>query len=248
MQQVTTSGTTRDNEWQRMTTSGNEWQQVTTNDNEWQRMTASGHFDWFSFFLIKEEPTTMHPKETLLTLKRILKRGYWSKDRNKPLKRNINRRNQVSRNFSCLRYIQLYTFQKIVWHKISRFRQPWQVFIWDSPWIVIKVRDDDDTRRGHHTTHSDVTTRLGHHQGRGCRPYLLCCFACCHWSLSFMAFVTFSGHRLLSSKMPTGICSVWVKRPLYSMALRNCLMQICMLHVCCVTIVVNFDPGGDPTV
>ena len=35
-QRVTTSGTTSDNEWQRVTTSG------TTSDNEWQRMTTSG--------------------------------------------------------------------------------------------------------------------------------------------------------------------------------------------------------------
>ena len=155
MQQLTTSGTTRDNEWQRMTTSDNEWQRVTTNDNEWQRKTTKDNkwqrvtkndSEWslwliFLFFLIKEEPTTLHPKETLLTLKRILKRDYWSKDKNKPLRRNINRRNQVSKHFSCLWYIQLYTFQKIVWHKISRFRQPWQLFIWDSPWIVIRVRE-----------------------------------------------------------------------------------------------------------
>ena len=54
---MTTSGTTSDNEWQRVTTNGNEWynkwqqmtmndsewqqvaQRVTTNDNEWQQMT-----------------------------------------------------------------------------------------------------------------------------------------------------------------------------------------------------------------
>ena len=51
---VTTSGTTTDNEWQRViqwvttsgTTSDSEWQQMTksgiTSDNEWQRVTASG--------------------------------------------------------------------------------------------------------------------------------------------------------------------------------------------------------------
>ena len=161
-QRITTSGATidnewynkrqrvtaNDNEWQWMTTSDNKWQRVTTKDNERQQMTTSDK-EWqrvvtltdFPFFLIKEEPTTLHPKETLLTLKRILKRDYWSKDKNKPLRRNINRRNQVSKHFSCLWYIQLYTFQKIVWHKISRFRQPWQLFIWDSPWIVIRVRE-----------------------------------------------------------------------------------------------------------
>ena len=137
-QRVVQRETTSDNEWQRVTTKDNEWQQMTTSDKEWQRVVILADFP---FFWIKEELTTMHPKETLLTLKRILKRDYWSKDRNKPLRRNINRRNQVSRHFSCLWYIQLYTFQKIVWHKIRRFRQPWQVFIWDSPWIVIRVRE-----------------------------------------------------------------------------------------------------------
>ena len=41
-QLVTTSGTTSDNEWQRVTTNGNEWQRMTTsgtvNDNEGQRV------------------------------------------------------------------------------------------------------------------------------------------------------------------------------------------------------------------
>ena len=34
VQQVTISGTTDDNEWQRMTMSDSEWQRVTKNDNE----------------------------------------------------------------------------------------------------------------------------------------------------------------------------------------------------------------------
>ena len=46
-------------EWQRVTTSG------TTNDNEWQRVTISANF---SFFQIREEPTTKHPKENSLNL------------------------------------------------------------------------------------------------------------------------------------------------------------------------------------
>ena len=79
-----TSDTSSDNEWynkwQRMTTSDNEWQRVvervrtsgTTNYNEWQRMTTSDN-EWqqvvilanFLLFRIREEPTTMHPKEIL---------------------------------------------------------------------------------------------------------------------------------------------------------------------------------------
>ena len=98
-------------EWQRVTTNDNElyteWQRVrqrvTTNDKEWQRVVILANF---TFFWIREEPTTIHPKETLWTLKRILKWD-WSKDRNKSLRRNINRKKQVSRWFSCLWYMQL---------------------------------------------------------------------------------------------------------------------------------------------
>ena len=38
----------------------NVWQRMTTNDNAWQRVTISANF---SFFQIREEPTTKHPKE-----------------------------------------------------------------------------------------------------------------------------------------------------------------------------------------
>ena len=69
-QQVTTSGTTSDNEWQRVTTNSNkwynEWQRVTTNDNKWQRVIISANF---SFFQIREKPTTKHPKENSLNIK-----------------------------------------------------------------------------------------------------------------------------------------------------------------------------------
>ena len=62
------------NEWQRVTTSANEWQRVvqrlTTNDNEWQRVTISANF---SYFQIREEPTTKHPKEN--SLKRTFEEG-----------------------------------------------------------------------------------------------------------------------------------------------------------------------------
>ena len=85
-QRVTTSSTTSDNEWQRRTTndkewckewqqvvqreatSDNEWQRVTTNDNEWKQMTSDKEWSFwlicFSFW-IRDESTTMHPKETL---------------------------------------------------------------------------------------------------------------------------------------------------------------------------------------
>ena len=65
--------TTNDSKWQWIATSGktsgttgdNEWQQMAMGDNNWQRVTSSSHFGKFPFFQIREEPTTMHPKETL---------------------------------------------------------------------------------------------------------------------------------------------------------------------------------------
>ena len=56
VQRVTTSGKTRDNEWQR----------VTTNDNEWQRVVILANFP---FSQISEENTTMHPKGNSLNIK-----------------------------------------------------------------------------------------------------------------------------------------------------------------------------------
>ena len=53
VRRVTTSGKTRDNEWQRMPTSDKKWERMTTSEN-----------DSF-FFRIGEEPTTTYPKETL---------------------------------------------------------------------------------------------------------------------------------------------------------------------------------------
>ena len=62
VQRVTTNGNKWYNEWQRVTTSG------TTNDNEWQRVTIS-------FFQIREEATTKHPKENSLNIEEDLWRG-----------------------------------------------------------------------------------------------------------------------------------------------------------------------------
>ena len=50
---------TSNNEWQRVPTSDNEWY------NEWQRVTISANF---SFFEIREEPTTKHPKKNSLNI------------------------------------------------------------------------------------------------------------------------------------------------------------------------------------
>ena len=60
---MTASGTTSDNEWYI------EWQRVTTNENEWQRVTISANF---SFFQIREEATTKHPKENSLNIEEDL--------------------------------------------------------------------------------------------------------------------------------------------------------------------------------
>ena len=58
-----TSSTTSENEWY------NEWQWVTTNANGWQRVTISANF---SFFQIREEPTTKHPEENSLNIEEDL--------------------------------------------------------------------------------------------------------------------------------------------------------------------------------
>ena len=97
VQRVTTGDTTSDNEWynecQRVTTSDKEWQRVTrqtsgtTSDTDWQRVeqrvTANDN-EWYkewqrltisanvSFFQIREEPTTKHPKENSLNLQQDL--------------------------------------------------------------------------------------------------------------------------------------------------------------------------------
>ena len=63
------SGTTRDNEWQQMTTRDNEWQLVASND-KWQQIVILANF--FFFFRIRDEPTTMHHKDNFLTLKKTL--------------------------------------------------------------------------------------------------------------------------------------------------------------------------------
>ena len=56
-----------------VTTNENEWQQVVqrlkTNDNEGQRVAISANS---SFFRIREESTTKHPKENPLNLKEDL--------------------------------------------------------------------------------------------------------------------------------------------------------------------------------
>ena len=41
----------------------------TTRDSEWQRVTISVYF---SFFQVREEPTTKHPEETSLSLEEVL--------------------------------------------------------------------------------------------------------------------------------------------------------------------------------
>ena len=70
-QWVTQSGTTSDNEWQRVTnrvtnewrgvtTSNNEWQQVITSDNEWQRMAGSGKTNENEWERIKQRDFKFH--------------------------------------------------------------------------------------------------------------------------------------------------------------------------------------------
>ena len=54
--------TTNENELQLIATSDKKWQKVTMSDNEWQRVVILANFP---FFWIREEPTSMHPKETI---------------------------------------------------------------------------------------------------------------------------------------------------------------------------------------
>ena len=86
---------------------------MTSSNSEWQRVVRLANFPLSQ---IREEPTTMQLKETYYTLSRILKRGYWIKSRNKPLRRSIDRKNMELRQLFCLSDKQL-KFWKIVWHK-----------------------------------------------------------------------------------------------------------------------------------
>ena len=60
---MASSGTTSDNEWQRVV------QGMTVSDKEWQRVTISANI---SFFQIREEATTKHPKENSLNIEEDL--------------------------------------------------------------------------------------------------------------------------------------------------------------------------------
>ena len=60
---------------------------MATSDNEWERVTISANF---SFFQIRENPTTKHPKEKPLNLEE----AFWIKSRNKRPRRNINSKKQ----------------------------------------------------------------------------------------------------------------------------------------------------------
>ena len=150
VQRVTTSGTTSDNEWQRVTTSGKDWQQVTTNDNEWQRMTksdnklqgmmTSGTSDsvWqqatisanFSFFFqVREKSTTKHPKENSLNLEEDLwrrpieLRAETSTQEEILTVRSRNCRSSCSQIFmkiSVLKIFAIFTGKHLCWSPFSR--------------------------------------------------------------------------------------------------------------------------------
>ena len=51
-------------------------------DIKWQRVAISANF---SFFWIRAEPTSGHPKENSLNIEEDFEEGYWIKSRNKPL-------------------------------------------------------------------------------------------------------------------------------------------------------------------
>ena len=135
-QWVTTSGTTSDNELQPVTTSDNksqsdnEWQGITTNgtmsDNEWQRVTISTNF---SFFQIREEPTTKHPKENSLNLEEDLwrrpieLRAETSTQEEILTVRSRHCRSSCSKTFikiSVLKYFAIFTGKHLCWGPLSR--------------------------------------------------------------------------------------------------------------------------------
>ena len=62
---MTTSGTTSDNEWQRVATTSNECKEMTTSDNKWEWVTASG---------IMNENDTVHFKGIVSTIKKTNKK------------------------------------------------------------------------------------------------------------------------------------------------------------------------------
>ena len=98
--------TTNDKEWQRMTTSG------TTSDNECQRVTIPANFS-FSFFQIKEEPSTKHPKENFLNLeedlwrRRIELRAETSTQKEILTVRSTNCRSNCSQIFTKIMFLKI---------------------------------------------------------------------------------------------------------------------------------------------
>ena len=118
--------TTNDKEWQRMTTSG------TTSDNECQRVTIPANFS-FSFFQIKEEPSTKHPKENFLNLEEDL----W--------RRPIELRAETSTEKEILPVRSSYSqiFIKIVFVKILQY-SPFNRFAASRPETFLKR--DSNTR------------------------------------------------------------------------------------------------------
>ena len=125
-----TSGTSSDNEWQRMTTNDNEWQRVvqrmTASDNEWQWVTISANF---SFFQIRKEPTTKHPKENSLNLEEDLwkrpieLRGETSTQEEILTVRSRNCRSSCSQIFikiSVLKNFAIFTGKHLCWSLFLR--------------------------------------------------------------------------------------------------------------------------------
>ena len=122
--------TTSDNEWQTVTTNDKQWQRMTTSgttsDNECQRVTIPANFS-FSFFQIKEEPTTKHPKENFLNLEEDL----W--------RRPIELRAETSTQKEILPVRSSYSqiFIKIVFVKILQY-SPFNKFAASRPETFLK--------------------------------------------------------------------------------------------------------------
>ena len=125
--------TTNDSEWQRVTTNDKEWQRVTRNDSQWynewqwiQRVTVSANF---SFFQIREEPTTNHPKENSLNLEEDLwkrpieLRAETSTQEEISSVRSRNCRSGYSQIFikiSVLKNFAIFTGKRLYWSPLLR--------------------------------------------------------------------------------------------------------------------------------
>ena len=109
------------------TTNNNKWQRVTTNNNEWQRVTISANF---SFFQIREEFTTKHPKENSLNLEEALwRRPIVLKAETSPWEEILTVRSSCSQIFIKISVLKknlaIFTGKHLCWSLFLRSCRSW---------------------------------------------------------------------------------------------------------------------------